>query len=141
MAVGAFMAYNFELRVPGLPLLGSFILGGLCAALVGIVFGLPSLRIKGFYLAVSTLAASSSCCGRCSVRLVLERQRVRRHHRAEDRDPRLRVRHRRSASTCSRSPSSRCSRSLAKNLVRSETGRAFMAVRDMDVAAGVIGIR
>jgi branched-chain amino acid transport system permease protein len=30
---------------------------------------------------------------------------------------------------------------LAKNLVRSETGRAFMAVRDMDVAAGVIGIR
>src|SRR3972149_6787251 len=29
---------------------------------------------------------------------------------------------------------------LAKNLVRSETGRAFMAVRDMDVAASVIGI-
>ena len=39
---------------------------GVCAALVGIVFGLPSLRIKGFYLAVATLAASSSCCGRCS---------------------------------------------------------------------------
>ena len=56
MAIGAFMAYNFELRIPGMPILVSFALGGLCAAAVGIVFGLPSLRIKGFYLAVATLA-------------------------------------------------------------------------------------
>ena len=56
MAVGAFMAYNFELRMPWLPTLVSFALAGLCAAAVGIVFGLPSLRIKGFYLAVATLA-------------------------------------------------------------------------------------
>jgi len=56
MAVGAFMAYNAQLRIPGMPIIGSFILGGLCAAAVGIVFGLPSLRIKGFYLAVATLA-------------------------------------------------------------------------------------
>src|SRR5712692_4820140 len=56
MAVGAFMAYNFELRVPGLPILVSFALAGVCAAAVGVVFGLPSLRIKGFYLAVATLA-------------------------------------------------------------------------------------
>src|SRR5437867_12681520 len=57
MAVGAFAAYNFELRVPGMPMLASFILAGVVAALIGIVFGLPSLRIKGFYLAVATLAA------------------------------------------------------------------------------------
>ena len=57
MAVGAFAAYNFDLRVPGLPLLGSFVLAGLVAAAVGLVFGLPSLRLRGFYLAVSTLAA------------------------------------------------------------------------------------
>src|SRR6476469_509969 len=56
MAVGAFMAYNAELRIPGMPIIGSFIIGGVCAAAVGIVFGLPSLRIKGFYLAVATLA-------------------------------------------------------------------------------------
>ena len=56
MAVGAFMAYNFELRMPWMPILVSFALAGLCAAAVGIVFGLPSLRIKGFYLAVATLA-------------------------------------------------------------------------------------
>ena len=57
MAVGAFAAYNFLLRVPGMPILVAFALAALCAALVGIVFGLPSLRIKGFYLAVATLAA------------------------------------------------------------------------------------
>src|SRR5262247_234370 len=57
MAVGAFAAYNFELRVPGIPMLLSFVLAGVVAALVGIVFGLPSLRIRGFYLAVATLAA------------------------------------------------------------------------------------
>src|SRR5207244_11074636 len=44
------------LRVPYMPILGAFAVGGLSAAAVGIVFGLPSLRIKGFYLAVATLA-------------------------------------------------------------------------------------
>src|SRR6478736_4070923 len=57
MAVGAFAAYNLELRAPGIPMLLSFVLAGVVAAAVGIVFGLPSLRIKGFYLAVATLAA------------------------------------------------------------------------------------
>ena len=56
MAVGAFAAYNFLLRIPGLPLLAGFVLAGLTAAVIGIVFGLPSLRLRGFYLAVSTLA-------------------------------------------------------------------------------------
>ena len=57
MAVGAFASYNFVLRVPGIPLLLAFAGGGVMAAAVGIVFGLPSLRIRGFYLAVATLAA------------------------------------------------------------------------------------
>ena len=57
MAVGAVTAYNLELRVPGMPFLVAFVLAGVCAALIGILFGLPSLRIKGFYLAVATLAA------------------------------------------------------------------------------------
>jgi len=56
MAVGAFAAFNFNLRIPGLPLVASILLAGASAALIGIVFGLPSLRLKGFYLAVSTLA-------------------------------------------------------------------------------------
>lgn len=57
MAVGAFAAFNFNLRVDGLPLVVSLAAAGLTAAAVGIVFGLPSLRLRGFYLAVSTLAA------------------------------------------------------------------------------------
>jgi branched-chain amino acid transport system permease protein len=57
MAVGAFAAFNFNLRIEGLPLIASIVLAGGVAAGVGIVFGLPSLRLKGFYLAVSTLAA------------------------------------------------------------------------------------
>jgi len=57
MAVGAYAAYNFNLRVPHLPLAVSIILAGVPAAVIGIFFGLPSLRLRGFYLAVSTLAA------------------------------------------------------------------------------------
>ena len=57
MAVGAFAAYNFNLRIAGLPLPATMILAGITAAGIGIVFGLPSLRLRGFYLAVSTLAA------------------------------------------------------------------------------------
>ncbi len=57
MSVGAFATYNVLLRLPDLPLPVSLVIGGLFGALAGIVFGLPSLRIKGFYLTASTLAA------------------------------------------------------------------------------------
>src|SRR6476661_4846633 len=57
MAVGAYGAYNFFVRVPGMPLVPALLLGGLCATAFGILFGLPSLRVKGLYLAVATLAA------------------------------------------------------------------------------------
>src|SRR6266581_4108554 len=100
MAVGAFAAYNFELRVPGMPMLVSFVLAGVVAALIGIVFGLPSLRIKGFYLAVATPVKRYL--------LVLAIVSV--------------------------------MALAAKNMVRSSIGRAWMAVRDMDVAAEVVGI-
>jgi branched-chain amino acid transport system permease protein len=57
MAVGAYAAWNFQLRLPGLPLPLTMVLAGLSATAVGLLFGLPSLRLRGFYLAVSTLAA------------------------------------------------------------------------------------
>ncbi len=57
MAVGAFTAYNVALRIPGTPLPLVLVAAGTAAALIGIIFGLPSLRLRGFYLAVSTLAA------------------------------------------------------------------------------------
>ena len=57
MAIGAYAAYNFEVRIPGMPLLVALLLGGVCSTAVGVLFGIPSLRIKGLYLAVATLAA------------------------------------------------------------------------------------
>ena len=141
MAVGAVAAYNFELRVPGLPLLGSFILAGVCAALVGVAFGLPSLRIKGFYLAVATLAAQFfipwllvkvGWFSNHSSSGVITAQAMEILGYVFD------------------TPAEKYLLVLsvvallalaAKNMVRSAVGRAWMAVRDMDVAAEVIGIR
>jgi len=141
MAVGAFGAFNFMLRIDGMPLLVAFALGGLSAAAIGVAFGLPSLRIKGFYLAVATLAAqffvvwlltkvawfsdySSSGVITTQAMQILG-------YKFE-------------------SPESKYLLVLAivvlmalaaKNMARSSVGRAWMAVRDMDVAAEVIGIR
>ena len=70
MAIGAYSAYKFTtgvhlplewlgtaISIPPLAVLPSILLGGVMAAVVGILFGFPSLRIKGLYLAVATLAA------------------------------------------------------------------------------------
>eukprot|EP01037_Dinobryon_pediforme_P022983 gene22983-24306_t len=57
MAVGAFATYNALLTLPELPLPVSLAIGGIFAAIAGALFGLPSLRIRGFYLTASTLAA------------------------------------------------------------------------------------
>jgi branched-chain amino acid transport system permease protein len=140
MAVGAFATYNFHLRLPGLPLLASIALGGLVAALVGVTFGLPSLRIKGFYLIVSTLAAQFF------VQWALTKFSWFSNDNASgviSAPPLVILGH--DFST----PVGRYLLSLgivtlltfmAWNLVRSPTGRSWMAVRDMDTAASVIGI-
>jgi branched-chain amino acid transport system permease protein len=141
MAVGAFMAYNFELRMPWMPVLGSFALAGLCAAAVGIAFGLPSLRIKGFYLAVATLA--------CQFFVLWALQRVGwfTNHSASGVITAQKVV---ILGYAFETPADKYMLTLcvvavlamlAKNMLRSETGRKFMAVRDMDIAAEVIGIR
>jgi branched-chain amino acid transport system permease protein len=141
MAVGAFAAYNLVLRIPGLPLLVAFVLAGGFAALVGAVFGLPSLRIKGFYLAVATLAAQFFVVwalvkfpwfSNHSTSGVITAQKMSLLGIELD------------------TPREKYLLTLsivvlmalaAKNLVRSNIGRAWMAVRDMDVAAEVIGFR
>ena len=141
MAVGAYGAYNFFVRFEGMPLIPALLLGGLCATAFGILFGLPSLRVKGLYLAVATLAAQ----------FFSDWMFLRIKWLTND------------------SPSGSVSAAglqvlgfpidtpeakywlclsilvvmalLAKNLVRSAIGREWMAIRDMDVAAAVIGIR
>jgi branched-chain amino acid transport system permease protein len=140
MSVGAFATYNFLLRLPFLPLPVSLILGGLTAAVAGLAFGLPSLRIRGFYLLASTLGAqffvewlfngcawfsNNSSSGSISApNLVL-------------------------AGVDLSSPLRRYLLTivivglltwLVFNLVRSQTGRNWMAVRDMNTAASVLGV-
>ena len=140
MAVGAFMTYNFVLRLPWLGIIPSMILAGVCAAAVGIVFGLPSLRIKGFYLAVATLACQFF------VLWALQRFPWFTNHSASGVITAQQVA---IFGVAFNTPAEKylftlavvvVMALLAKNLMRSETGRAFMAVRDMDVAASVVGI-
>jgi branched-chain amino acid transport system permease protein len=141
MAVGAYAAYNFSVRIEGMPLIASLLLGGVCATGVGVLFGIPSLRIKGLYLAVATLAAqffvdwaflrikwftNDSSSGSVSVAglnvlgMPIDTP-VQKYLFCLSFLVVFGV--------------------LAKNLVRSNIGREWMAMRDMDVAAAVIGIR
>ena len=57
MAAGAFALFNLELRLPFLGFPINLMLSGLVAAAFGILFGLPSLRVRGIYLMVATLAS------------------------------------------------------------------------------------
>jgi branched-chain amino acid transport system permease protein len=59
--VGAYMAYNTYVRIEGMPLIVALLAGGFFATVVGMFFGIPSLRVKGLYLAVATLAAQFFC--------------------------------------------------------------------------------
>ena len=61
MAVGAYGAYNILVRIEGVPLILALLMGGVFAAVIGVLFGIPSLRIRGLYLAVATLAAQFFC--------------------------------------------------------------------------------
>ena len=141
MAVGAYAAYNFMVRIDGMPLLAALLLGGVCATVVGVLFGIPSLRIKGLYLAVATLAAqffvdwaflrikwftNNSSSGSVSVaNLNVFGMPIDSPHAKYLFCLAFLV----------------VFALLAKNLVRSHIGREWMAIRDMDVAAAVIGIR
>ena len=57
MGVGAYACYKLTTFFPGVNIIVLILVSGLFSAAIGVLFGLPSLRIKGFYLAVATLAA------------------------------------------------------------------------------------
>ena len=141
MAVGAYAAYNFQIRIDGMPLIASLLLGGLCTTVVGVLFGIPSLRIKGLYLAVATLAAQFFVDWAC-LRLKWVTN--------DSSSGSVSVAGLNVFGLPIDSPISKylfclvflvVFALLAKNLVRGHIGREWMAIRDMDVAAAVIGIR
>src|SRR5688572_22328557 len=145
MAVGGYSAFKLTTAFPGLNIVIVFLLSGVIAALVGLLFGIPSLRIKGFYLAVATLAAqffliwlfnkvawftnyASSGTITAPTRTFLGI----------------------TVSGPTASASTRYVVALAfvvvfalvaKNLVRGRVGRSWMAIRDRDIAAEIIGVR
>jgi branched-chain amino acid transport system permease protein len=140
MSVGAFAAYNILLRLPFLPLPFALVLAGLIAAGTGVLFGLPSLRIKGFYLAASTLAAqfffqwlftNYNWFSNGSQSLTISA-------------PRLEFLGWNLSGPTGRyllvATTTLLLIWMAFAIVRSRTGRDWMAIRDMDTAAAVIGI-
>jgi branched-chain amino acid transport system permease protein len=141
MSVGAYAAYNFLIRIDGMPMIVAILLGGLCATVVGVLFGIPSLRIKGLYLAVATLAAQFFCDW-AFLRI--------KWFTNNSSSGSVSVSNLNLFGLPIETPAQKylfCLGMvalfawLAKNLVRGHIGREWMAIRDMDVAAAVIGIR
>jgi len=139
MAVGAYTAYNLSARL-NLPILLCFLGAGLMTALVGLIFGIPSLRIKGFYLAVATLAAQFTIEWVINHVAWISGENV---LGAIDTPP-MQI-----LGQAIDTPLEKYLLTLvvvvvltlfAKNLVRSKIGRAWMSIRDMDVASEIIGV-
>ena len=145
MAVGAYATYKITTSFPDLNIIICFILAGVCAALVGMVFAIPSLRIKGFYLAVATLAAQFF--------LSWLFNKVPWFYNYNPSGT-LTAPPREIFGQLVTGPSATAETRyfvaltmvvifglLARNLVRGRVGRSWMAVRDMDIAAEIIGFR
>jgi branched-chain amino acid transport system permease protein len=148
MAVGAYCAYKFgtgveimALKIPPLPMLPSILLGGLMSAIAGVLFGVPSLRIKGLYLAVATLAAQFF------FDWFFSRVKWFTNYTSSGSvtAPELNF-----FGLYVNKPVEKyllclvfvvVFALLVKNLVRGNLGRQWMAIRDMDIAAELIGIR
>ena len=144
MAVGAYACYKLMTGFPDLNIVFCILLAGLVTALVGMIFGLPSLRIKGFYLAVATLAAqfflvwlfnkvpwfyNYSASGQINAP---ERTLLGIAITGPNADSTVRYIF--------------CLAFvfvfawIARNLTRGSIGRSWMAIRDMDIAAQIIGV-
>ena len=141
MAVGAYAAYNFYVRIEGMPVIAALLMGGFFATLVGIFFGIPSLRVRGLYLAIATLAAQFFCDW------AFLRVKWFTNNTASGS---VSVSNLQLFGWTIDTPLDKylfclgilvVFALLAKNLVRGAIGREWMAIRDMDVAAAVIGIR
>ena len=138
MSVGAYTAANFAVRL-GFPFWLSLPLGGLMAAAVGAVVGIPSLRIKGLYLAIATLA------GQLIIEWTINHVTfISGGVQASIEVPRPYLFGYKIASQTQMYFFLLFFVVMAlvatMNLVRSRIGRAFIAIRDHDIAAEIIGI-
>lgn len=145
MGVGAYACYKLTTIFPDVSIVVWILASGFFAAAVGVVFGLPSLRIKGFYLTVATLAAQ----------FFLQWSFVRipwlyNYNASGAIEVPQRLLTGIPVTGANATPVTRYLVLLsivvlltwiASNLVHGRIGRSWMAVRDMDIAAELMGIR
>ena len=144
MAVGAYSSYKLMTAFPGLDMFSVTILSGVVTAIVGATFGLPSLRIKGFYLAVATLAAQFF--------LVWLFNKVGWFYNYSA-SGQINAPERAVFGIIVTGPNTQAWAQylfclifvvvlawVARNLTRGAVGRQWMAIRDMDIAAEIIGV-
>jgi len=145
MGIGAFACYKLTSVFPNVNILVWIIASGFFSAAVGVLFGLPSLRIKGFYLAVATLAAQFFLQW-CFIRIPWLYN--------YNSSGAIEVPTRTLFGIPITGPTASASTRylvvlaivtgmtwIASNIVRGRIGRSWMAVRDMDIAAELMGIR
>ena len=144
MAVGAYACYKLMTAFPDVSMFVHVILAGVITAGVGVLFGLPSLRIKGFYLAVATLAAQFFLVWLFNRFPWFYNYSASGQINAPERD---------TFGIIITGPNTEAwaaymfcliftifSAVVARNLTRGSTGRKWMAIRDMDIAAEIIGV-
>ena len=144
MAVGAYAAYKLMTAFPWMDMTAVVLASGLITAAVGMLFGLPSLRIKGFYLAVATLAAQFF--------LVWMFNKIPWFYNYSA-TGQITAPERTAFGVPVTGPATESWATylfclafvvvfgfVAKNLVRGRIGRSWMAIRDMDIAAEIIGV-
>jgi branched-chain amino acid transport system permease protein len=145
MGVGAYACYKLTTVFPEANIILLIVVSGLAAAALGTLFGLPSLRIKGFYLAVATLAAQFFLSW-CFVRVPW----LYNHNVSGAIEVPTRTVLGIPVTGPNAAPATRylvvlaitvAMTWVASNLIRGRIGRMWMAVRDMDIAAELIGIR
>ncbi|SDC62382.1 branched-chain amino acid ABC transporter permease [Ruegeria marina] len=144
MAVGAYACYKLMTAFPEVSMFIHVILAGGITAAVGVLFGLPSLRIKGFYLAVATLAAQFFLVWLFNRVPWFYNYSASGQINAPERDVFGII------ITGPNAPAwatylfcliflTACA-VIARNLTRGTMGRTWMAIRDMDIAAEIIGV-
>ena len=144
MAVGAYACYKLMTAFPDINIMIHVLLAGGVTAGVGVLFGLPSLRIKGFYLAVATLAAQFF--------LVWLFNKVPWFYNYSA-SGQINAPERTVFGIIVTGPNTDAWAKymvclifvtlcawLARNLTRGTVGRRWMAIRDMDIAAEIIGV-
>ncbi|MDA7963702.1 branched-chain amino acid ABC transporter permease [Ruegeria sp.] len=144
MAVGAYACYKLMTAFPDVSMFIHVLLAGGITAFVGVLFGLPSLRIKGFYLAVATLAAQFFLVWLFNRVPWFYNYSASGQINAPERDV---------FGIIVTGPNASAwatylfclifltvSAIIARNLTRGTTGRTWMAIRDMDIAAEIIGV-